>query len=122
MGNLGRRTLGFTCCRKPERRRSGRWRLSGAVLGSASFSEGHCLPRDLRAHILIHSPVDEAFLHEVLWAYLPRFAGPRMHRLLAVDPTPISPGHAIRAHRGHRIDATSSERTNWRHAPTNSAG
>jgi len=28
-------TLALTCCRKRERRRSGRWRQSGAVRGSA---------------------------------------------------------------------------------------
>jgi hypothetical protein len=39
---LGARTLALTCCRKRERRRSGRCRQSGAVPGSAGYS----LPSD----------------------------------------------------------------------------
>src|SRR2546427_13242863 len=35
----GSRTLALTCCRKRERRRSGRWRQSGAVLCSAQYGQ-----------------------------------------------------------------------------------
>src|SRR5215471_15614920 len=67
-------------------------------------------------------PLRCSLLHEMLCVYLPRLAGPRMSRSLERDPTPSAPSHAIRTPRGHGIDATSSERTNWRHAPTNTAG
>src|SRR5262245_26404247 len=63
-----------------------------------------------------------SLFHEMLCVYLPRCAGPRMRRSLERDPTPSASSHASRTPRGHGIDATSSARTNWRHAPTNSAG
>jgi hypothetical protein len=80
----------------------------GAWFGSVVVKDRFSLGSQSTSHG--HSPCDGALVHEGLCAALPRCAGPPLRRVLAGDP------------RGHGIDATSSDRTNWRHASTNAAG